>query len=62
VADHYPERKIIQETTDTLTLPLIGKGSKANYFQVGRNEVIVELVGFLHWIAENMNGALFTTS
>jgi len=48
-------RKIIQETTDTLTLPLIGKGSKANYFQVGRNEVIVELVGFLHWIAENMN-------
>lgn len=48
-------REIIQEDTLTLTMPLIGKGAKANHFQIGRNEVIVELVGFLHWIAENMS-------
>jgi hypothetical protein len=37
-------------------MPLIGKGAKVNHFQIGRSEVIVELIGFLHWIAENMSG------
>lgn len=39
-------------------MPLVGKGSKNNYFQTGTNEVVVELVGFMYWIAENMNGTV----
>jgi hypothetical protein len=52
------DREIIQEDTVTLTMPLIGKGAKENHFQIGRSEVIVELIGFLHWIAENMSGTI----